>query len=249
MPKSPRRRIVIGVIGGDRQESAARDLGQAVAAAGCILLTGGSLDDAGFPDEVKNAAMRGAADASGSVARLVGVLSGGPVEWSEATPKSLFLRTGLKHSVRNVINAVTPDAVIVFGGGKGTLAEAAFALAAHKPVFLGSAAGGADRLRKNFRQHFDQRDRTDPAIAEYLDGPLKTFPMAWKTPPSVEELKDALADFLSGAVDPSGSYDELVAQCVGSAAAAASEETGFPGLPGDPTAKARFETIVQRISE
>ena len=128
------RRALIGVIGGDKQGETARSLGRAAAAAGVILLTGGGdpTDIKLQPDEVKNAVFRGAldAEADGSgVARFVGVLPSGNVRWLRPRPRHCLLETGLQHFERNVINGVTPDVLVVMGGSRGTLAEAAFALA------------------------------------------------------------------------------------------------------------------------
>ena len=69
---------------------------------------------------------------------------------------SLLIHTGLEHNIRNVINGVTPDVIVVFGGSRGTLAEAAFALAAGKKLlfFSGQDGGGVVRLRKNFEKYF-----------------------------------------------------------------------------------------------
>lgn len=109
------RRIIIGAIGGDGQKEAAVALGKAVAEAGCILLTGGELRDS---DEVKDAAMLGAAStrATGSTPRLVGIIPSNIPKWDESVENALFLRTGLEHNFRNVINGLTPDVLIVFGG-------------------------------------------------------------------------------------------------------------------------------------
>ncbi|SIO02211.1 TIGR00725 family protein [Bradyrhizobium erythrophlei] len=144
---------MIGAIGGDRHQDAAKAFGKAVAEQGCILLTGGrELQES---DEVKDAAMIGArsAEITGAVARLVGILPSEKESWV-ATSRRLFLDTGLKHNIRNVINGLTPDVLVVFGGGGGTLAEAAFAIAASKPIFFGDLPASRDRLIKNFKKYF-----------------------------------------------------------------------------------------------
>jgi predicted Rossmann-fold nucleotide-binding protein len=160
----PGRRIIVGAIGGDRQKEGALALGKAVAEAGCILLTGGKLLTGQDPgaNEVKHAAMIGAVSAkgAGSIARLVGIIPDNRTEivpgernWDESVEKSLFLLTGLPSNLRNLINGVTPDVLVAFGGGRGTLAELAFALAARKKIILWDCASH-QRLLSNFRKYF-----------------------------------------------------------------------------------------------
>jgi uncharacterized protein (TIGR00725 family) len=243
------RRVIIGAVGGDRQKDAAKAIGRAVAEAGCILLTGGNPQDS---DEVKDAAMVGAAsaEAGSSVARLIGILPSHAVIWDDSTDRRLFLHTGLKHNLRNVITGVTPDVVVVFGGSRGTLAEAAFAVAAGKPLFFCHSPTSVDRLLGNFRKHFSEDDNSgNKDIVEYLGKPVHEFPAAWKVRPSVENLKSRLAELLIQASDTELKQTELVTRCI----AAATDggplgQTGFPGLPGDPTSKARFEAVVERMS-
>ena len=76
------RRVLIGVVGGDKQRGAAWELGKAAAAAEVILQTGGG-DPGGMisrPDEAKNAVLQGAYDAEAAglgIARIVGIEPGG----------------------------------------------------------------------------------------------------------------------------------------------------------------------------
>ena len=77
-----RRCVILGAIGGDKQEDAARAFGAAVAEAGCILLTGGGDRD---DDEVKNASIHGAMTAErrgAAVARFVGILPSQRLNWA-----------------------------------------------------------------------------------------------------------------------------------------------------------------------
>jgi uncharacterized protein (TIGR00725 family) len=241
-----KRRIVIGAIGGNRQTDAAKAFGKTVAEAGCILLTGGKLRNS---DEVKDAAMIGAvcAESSGTAARLVGILPSKEIEWEETRNKSLFLATGLTHHVRNVINGLTPDVLIVFGGSKGTLAEAAFAVVANRPLFFaGPASDVADRLNKNFDKYF----RTNGDVEEYLQKPLNAYLQAWERPPTVEELKSGLDNLLKSARNGTLEPTELVARCKHATAKVdLLGPTGFPGLPNHPNSKSQFEAIIRRISE
>jgi uncharacterized protein (TIGR00725 family) len=245
------RRIVIGAIGGDRQKEAAIDFGKAVAEAGCILLTGGELRES---DEVKDAAMLGAASArtTGSTARLVGIIPSDVTEWDESVEKALFLRTGLKHNFRNVINGLTPDVLVVFGGSRGTLAEAAFALAARKPLFFCHLRSYqvSERLLKNFREYFVNPEGTHGHdIETYLEKPLDVFRGVWNPTPSIVQLKKELADFLIGDSNTTRTASGTVKKCIAAVGdVGLLGKTGFPGLPGDATAKDRFEEIIKRIS-
>ncbi|MBR1214657.1 hypothetical protein [Bradyrhizobium sp. JYMT SZCCT0180] len=241
------RRIVIGAIGGDRHKDAAMVLGKAVAEHGCILLTGGKLRESG---EVKDAAMYGAsiAEATGAAARLVGIL---PSEKNKelwvATSRRLFLDTGLEHNVRNVINGLTPDALVVFGGGRGTLAETAFAVAANKPMFFCDLPASRDRLIKNFSKYFVDGENSSTDVDLYLRSPLQAYHDAWKRSLSVDDLKSGLDNFLKTA--PTAiAPDELVKACIAAAKDAARGPTGFPGLPDHPETKPLFEAVIKRIS-
>jgi uncharacterized protein (TIGR00725 family) len=245
------RRIIIGAIGGDKQAAASEAFGASVARAGCILLTGGKPQHGG---EVKDASMRGAisVEAQGLAARLVGIIPSSVTTWDEIHPRRLILYTGLEHNVRNVINGLTPDVLIVFGGGRGTLAEAAFALAAGKPLFLtfGSTAEALARLRRNFGKFFGEGSPFERDVDVYLRAPVRAYQDAWERPPSTPELKDRLAEFLAKTPDLPAGPDDLVASCRAAVPDTARfTETGFPGLPGDAQAKARFEEIIVRLSE
>jgi uncharacterized protein (TIGR00725 family) len=244
------RGIIIGAIGGDGQESCAAAFGESLARAGCILLTGGRPQRGG---EVKDASMTGAVsvEADGLAARLVGIIPSHVTAWDETHPRRLMLYTGLEHNLRNVINGLTPDVLVVFGGSRGTLAEAAFALAAGKPLFLtcGATTETLERLRRNFAKYFGEGSPFDRDIDLYLGAPLRAYQHAWERPPSTRELKDGLAEFLAKEPDLAAGPDDLVASCRAAVPDAARfTNTGFPGLPGDARSKARFEEIILRLS-
>ncbi len=250
------RRVIVGAVGGDGYAAAARSFGAAVARAGCILLTGGG-DQCG--NEVKNASICGAlsegraSQHSGVVARFVGILARAPVDWELRPPAGLLLHTRLTHFVRNVINGLTPDVVVVFGGSRGTLAEAAFAaIVAGKPTFFfgepdnKAAQRPVQQLTSNFHKYFEQADSKD--VETYFVEPLQNWPQLasrW----SGAALRLALREHLEQASDWTGSDDELIEHCK---AAVESNDlldpTGFPGLPGDDGSKARFEQELERIS-
>src|ERR1700694_4185391 len=124
------RRLIVGVIGGDKQIRPGEELGRVIAGRGWILLTGGQLLERSVVErrgEVKDASMLGAAAAAGEGAGLVGIIPASPVHWRRPSARRLFLDTGLPHNIRNVINGRTPNVVAAFGGSQGTLAEVAFA--------------------------------------------------------------------------------------------------------------------------
>lgn len=141
------RRPLIGVIGGNGVpypvSIAAERVGRAIATKGAVLLTGGQPSEG---RDVKRAAMRGALCAErlsvGTVARLIGVLPLGetPLDGLNLRPKTQrLICTNLEGAGRNPINGMTPDKVLVFGGGSGTLAELGFALTSKTQVFFVNA--------------------------------------------------------------------------------------------------------------
>jgi uncharacterized protein (TIGR00725 family) len=201
-----KRHIIIGAIGGDKQEKPATDFGEAVARADCILLTGGGNK---VSDQVKDASILGAKNAAQKncvLARFVGILPSDDYRWKQEKT-SLLLHTGLEHNIRNVINGVTPDVIVVFGGSLGTLAEAAFALAAGKKLlfFSGQDGGGAARLRRNFEKYFKEDSKHQEYIDLYLSHPLRIFPDAWASTPTQEALLSLLWKTLRVAEDWAGS--------------------------------------------
>ena len=118
---------VIGVIGesafsAPEHEALAEDVGGRIAAAGAVLICGGSTG-------VMEAACRGARRAGGLT---VGILSG--IERAEANPfVTIAVATGMGQA-RNTLIVLSSDALIAIGGGYGTLAEIALALRYGKPV-------------------------------------------------------------------------------------------------------------------
>ena len=120
---------IIGVMGGGEvpQEISllARDLGQALATEGWVVLSGGR--NAG----VMAAVSEGAATAGGWV---VGVLPDRDLR--RASPHlTLPIRTGLGDG-RNIINILSSDVVVALPGGPGTRSEIALALNNNKPLLL-----------------------------------------------------------------------------------------------------------------
>jgi uncharacterized protein (TIGR00725 family) len=125
------RRPVIGVMGANDPSpgaaAMARRLGQLIAEAGWVLLTGGR------PNGVMEAANAGAKSVPGSL--TLGILPTGPGgEVSASVDVAVF--TGLGDA-RNAINVLSSDVVIACGvEGPGTASEVALALKARRPTVL-----------------------------------------------------------------------------------------------------------------
>ncbi len=124
-------RPIIAVVGGSTVSTevykTAREVGQAVAAAGAILVTGGL-------GGVMQAASQGAKEKGGMV---IGILPG--FSRSEANPYvDIPIVTGLGDG-RNMLIVQTAEALIALPGEYGTLSEIALALKISRPVVsLGS---------------------------------------------------------------------------------------------------------------
>ncbi|MDA8164921.1 MAG: TIGR00725 family protein [Desulfobacteraceae bacterium] len=127
------RKKVIGVFGAGRLREddplwrQAEEVGQRLALAGCIVLTGGL-------GGVMAAASRGARAAGGLT---IGILPGdrrrpGPHPNPDV---DIAIFTGMDEA-RNVINVKTCDAAIAIGGEYGTLSEIALALKVGCPLVL-----------------------------------------------------------------------------------------------------------------
>jgi predicted Rossmann-fold nucleotide-binding protein len=138
---------IIGIVGGtsgmvESTLELASATGRCVAENGGVLLTGGKADKS--EKSVKAKAMCAAVEV-GKNRRVgvIGILPGGaePKIWIETIGKArvLYLESGVSSDERNALTGGIPDALLVLGGGKGTLSEVAYALNARKPiVFLKS---------------------------------------------------------------------------------------------------------------
>lgn len=117
---------IIGVIGaadpGEREKTAARQVGRLIGEARCLLLCGGG-------GGVMESACEGAKSAGGTT---IGILPG-----AERAGANRFVDipvvTGMGEA-RNVIVARSSHCVIAVGGGFGTLSEISFALKSGVPV-------------------------------------------------------------------------------------------------------------------
>jgi len=112
----------------------AREVGRLIAEAGAVLVCGGL-------GGVMAAVARGAAEAGGV---SIGILPG---ERAQANPYLTYvLPSGIGY-LRNHVVVNSGDAVIMIGGGNGTLQELTIAHDAHRPVVIMAGSGGwADRL-------------------------------------------------------------------------------------------------------
>jgi len=237
------RRRIVGVMGGDEEVAPcdAREVGAAIAEAGLILCTGG-LPDSG--DAVKNLSMCGAVGAV-SDARTIGFLPTGNGCQSSGHPFQLYVQTNLSSTRRNAFTGLTPDAMIVFPGSRGTLTEMAFAWARGTPVWLWRSR---DFLRGKRRRHQTRQDHGGTVFDQMTDA-LAILPPDQARAYSVDELDEALELALDQAPDagrsPAGLLREIIARLDGTSTDC---ETGYPGRRDDPTSKAWFESEVVRIS-
>ena len=116
--------------------AAAYEVGRGIAEAGAVLVSGGT-------NGVMEAASRGAREARGLT---IGVLPG--TDRADANAfVDIPLPTGLG-TARNMIYTRACDAVVMVGGGAGTLNELTIAYQAGTPVVIvGGSGGWADRIR------------------------------------------------------------------------------------------------------
>lgn len=113
----------------------AEAVGQLIAKAGAVLITGGMTG-------VMEAASKGAKEAGGLV---IGVLPGRDRRSANAYV-DIAMPTGLG-TARNIIDARAADAVIMIGGAVGTLNELTIAYAEGKPIVILRGTGGwAERI-------------------------------------------------------------------------------------------------------
>jgi predicted Rossmann-fold nucleotide-binding protein len=241
-----RTRCIIGVIGGDESHEApiARRIGEEIAVAGHIVLTGGKPEPG---TEVKNATLWGAhqAELNASTerpvkARMIGILKRGAPKWNPPNPCRLILETGLSSYERDAINGLTPDAMIVFLGGRGTLCELAYAAAAGKPIaFCDSAAA----LYAKTEEHI-----SDGVLESVFKEALGKYPYVSGKRLTPADLLTALQNALSfeplSNTDPKQIVYTQIQRVFENVSTLG--RTGFPGLNGEIE---RFEMAVQRMED
>lgn len=142
----------------------AEAIGRLIAEGGAALITGGMTG-------VMEAASKGAKEAGGLV---IGVLPGR--DRRSANPYvHVAMPTGLG-TARNIIDARGADAVIMIGGGVGTLNELTIAYAEGKPIVIVRGSGGwADRIEPVlYDGHFlDDRRTVSIDFAETAETTVK----------------------------------------------------------------------------
>jgi len=166
------RRIQISVVGfnADSCTSVARDAAYRVGKA--ITKRGGTVISGGLGG-VMEAASKGARDAGGvSVGIIHSADSGDANKYCD-----FVIATGLGKS-RNFVVAYSGDAMVLIGGGAGTLIEAAAAYQAEKPISAVMGTGGV----------------ADEWAGRYLDDRRTKIIMKGKSPEdAVEKVMDALS--------------------------------------------------------
>lgn len=160
-----RQILVIGYNGDHCTENAyklAYEVGIEIARHGAVLVTGGL-------GGVMEAASKGANEAGGLV---VSIIPQDEKSWANKY-SSVIIPTGVGIS-RDFITAYSADAVIVVGGGAGTLIETCVAYLKCKPIVAVRGSGGvADKLAGT---HIDERklvkvvgvDSPEEAVARVL---------------------------------------------------------------------------------
>jgi uncharacterized protein (TIGR00725 family) len=138
----------------------AYEVGYEIASKGHTLVTGGK-------GGVMEGASRGAKDAGGSTIGIVG--SNSKLEANRFC--DIVIPTGVGEA-RNFITSFTADAVIVVGGGVGTLIEACVAYIKRKPIIALKGSGGiADKIAGKYldeRQLILVQEADDPSNAVRL---------------------------------------------------------------------------------
>lgn len=153
--------VIGGAFAGEEELRKAEEVGELIARAGAVLVSGGK-------GGVMEAASRGARKAGGLV---VGILP--EEDRGQANPYlTVAVATGMGNA-RNAIIVKTADAVIAVGGGYGTLSEIGLALNVGRPV----VGLGTWRL--------ERRGERDPGLVE-ADTPEEAVSLALGRPGAPE---------------------------------------------------------------
>ena len=167
--------VRIGVIGQsgilpDEVLNMAAKIGKSIAAAGAVVLTGGT-------NGVMEAVSRGAKEAGGLV---VGILPG--TDATVANPYvDIPITTGMGFDYRSMVLIHSSDAVIMVSGGIGTLVELSAAYMRQKPVVVLETSGGwANRVKELAYDgiHLDQRREHYPLHLDFATDPEAAVAMA-----------------------------------------------------------------------
>jgi predicted Rossmann-fold nucleotide-binding protein len=237
------RRHIVGVIGGDEEvaEADALEIGAAIAGAGLILCTGGY---PGFGQAVKNVSMRGAVAAAAD-ARTIGFLPTGDRCMDYNRDHHLYVETRLTSTRRNAFTGLTPDAMIVFSGSRGTLTEMAFAEARGTPVWFWHSLNFLRRKRREHQTRSDDRG----TVYDQMRDALEILSPEYASQYDVERLSHSLDALLERAIDTAKSPDTLISDLIEKLTGVWTiEPTGYPGRRDEASSKDRFEADVLRIS-
>ncbi|HEX3010571.1 MAG TPA: TIGR00725 family protein [Syntrophomonadaceae bacterium] len=145
------------------------ELGKEIAMQGAILFTGGTTG-------IMEAVSRGAQEAGGTV---VGILPGDGLDLANDYI-DIPISTGLSFDYRSLILVHSSDAIIMVGGGNGTLGELSAAYMHQKPlIVLESSGGWAGKVREAAYGgcYLDERKTTR---IEYTDSPAEAAEIAFR---------------------------------------------------------------------
>lgn len=162
--KSTNRKPIIGVMGPgegvtSEDKAAAYTLGQLIAQAGWIVLSGGR--NSGVMDAVS----KGAKSAGGLT---IGILpTADRTTISEAVDIPILTDMG---EARNNINVLTSDVILACGMGPGTASEVALALKAQKPVILLNCPAVAQAFFESMASRQVLTARTPQEAIELIKG-------------------------------------------------------------------------------
>jgi len=152
-----RRVVQIAVLGSDKDVCTSQaykiayEVGKEIADEGFVLITGGG-------GGVMEAASKGAKAASGLT---IGILFGSKKE-SANKYCDVIIPSGIGFA-RDSINANSADAVILVGGGVGTLSEATYAYFSEIPIIAMVKSGGTARKYANKFLDKRRKERIIPA--------------------------------------------------------------------------------------
>ena len=177
---------------------AAYDVGRNIAEHGAVLVSGGTTG-------VMEAASRGAREAGGLT---IGILPG-TERGSANAYVDIALPTGLG-TARNLIYTRGCDAVIMIGGGAGTLNELTIAYQGRRSVVVVEGTGGwADRIRAALVEgrFLDDRRVTETYFAAT---PAEAVRLAMRLAREIEALpavEDDPSQWLGGMTPPGDAHD------------------------------------------
>jgi uncharacterized protein (TIGR00725 family) len=168
--------IRIGVIGQSGQLEQeildiAEAIGKEIASRGAVLLTGGT-------NGVMEAASKGAKVAGGLV---IGILPGDTTDVANDYV-DIPITTGFGFDYRSMVLVHSSDAIIMIGGGIGTLVELSEAYMQHKPVIVVESSGGwAARVKEIAYEglYLDHRRENYPLQVDFSSDAKEALDIAY----------------------------------------------------------------------